>query len=149
MDVHVHSRWSEQVRKLLCSHFGAMTWKMLYFLSTAAMCLLAFRNEPWWPQQLGGEGAEEQLWQGGLHERNVQINCFLVPTLGCWMLPHSEICSSDAFCAAARLSPVSELSSVCNLHRCDWMYTQGIQCNRTACTATYTSTSLSATIWRR
>lgn len=58
------SRWSEQVRQLLCSHFGAMTWKMLYFLTTAVMCLLAFLNEPWWPQQIGGEGAEEELWQG-------------------------------------------------------------------------------------
>lgn len=52
------------MRQLLCSHFGAMTWKMLYFLMTTAVCLLSFRNEPWWPQQLGGEGAEEELWKG-------------------------------------------------------------------------------------
>lgn len=62
--VFSRSRWSEQVRQLLCSHFGEMTWKMLYFLMTTAVCLLSFRNERWWPQQLGGEGAEEQLWQG-------------------------------------------------------------------------------------
>lgn len=69
-------RWSEQVRQLLCSHFGAMTWKMLYFLATAVMCLLAFRNEPWWPQQLGGEGAEDQLWQGYPMQQN-SVPCHL------------------------------------------------------------------------
>lgn len=63
-------RWSEQVRQLLCSHFGAMTWKMLYFLMTTALCLLFFRNEPWWPQQLGGEGAEEELWKGYPMQQN-------------------------------------------------------------------------------
>nr|AET50846.1 hypothetical protein [Eimeria tenella] len=69
-------RWSEQVRQLLCSHFGEMTWKMLYFLMTTAVCLLSFRNERWWPQQLGGEGAEEQLWQGYPMQQN-SVYCHL------------------------------------------------------------------------
>ncbi|OEH77662.1 longevity-assurance domain-containing protein [Cyclospora cayetanensis] len=72
----VRSRWSEQVRQLLCSHFGATTWKMVYFLTTTAMCLVAFRNEQWWPHQLGGEGSEEQLWQGYPMQQN-SVYCHL------------------------------------------------------------------------
>lgn len=113
------------MRRLLCSRFGAMAWKMLYFLCVSGVSFFSFREEPWWPAQIGGLGVEESLWEGKFFT-SWQSTGAMVKQENHRVTPCEEKASlSPAACA------------------------QGTPCSETRGSASCTSSSPSATNWLR